>query len=63
MATLNIQYKNGFTDKLSSKSYDDWNYDGKAFIIYKNGDAILLTNFDVIASVYFTDEEVEQVEL
>ena len=53
---LYIIYKNGLSDTVSSQDYDDFNYDGKVFTIFKNGSMVALINIDSISGVYVKDE-------
>ena len=53
---LNIVYKNGLSDTVLKKDYDEFNYDGKVFTIFKNGCMIALINIDSISGIYLKEE-------
>lgn len=49
---LYVVYKNGLSDNIPNADYDDFNYDGKVFTIFKNGCMIALINVDCISGIY-----------
>ena len=53
---LNIHYKNGLTDTITRDEYDDYTYDGKVIMIFKNGTMIALINIDSISGIYWKNE-------
>ena len=53
---LNIHYKNGLTDTVTRDEYDDYTYDGKVIMIFKNGTMIALINIDSISGIYWKNE-------
>lgn len=53
---LNIHYKNGLTDTITRDEYDDYTYDGKVVMIFKNGTMIALINMDSISGIYWKNE-------
>ena len=53
---LYIVYKNGLSDNVPQKDYDDFNYDGKVFSIFKNGSMVALINIDSVSGIYVKDE-------
>ena len=53
---LNIHYKNGLTDIITRDEYDDYTYDGKVIMIFKNGKMIALINIDSISGIYWKNE-------
>ncbi len=53
---LYIVYKNGLSDTVEKKNYDEFNYDGKVVTIFKNGCMIALINVDSISGIYLKDE-------
>lgn len=53
---LNIHYKNGLTDTITRNEYDDYTYDGKVIMIFKNGKMIALINIDSISGIYLKNE-------
>ena len=53
---LNIVYKNGLSDTDLKKDYDEFNYDGKVFTIFKNGCMISHINIDSISGIYLKEE-------
>lgn len=55
---LEITYKNGLTDIITRDDYDDYTYDGKVIMIFKNGKMIALINIDSISGIYWKNENV-----
>lgn len=60
---LNIHYKNGLTDTITRDEYDDYTYDGKVVMIFKNGRMIALINIDSISGIYWKNENEGRVVL
>lgn len=54
---LYIVYKNGMSDTIAKKDYDEFNYDGKVITVFKNGCMITLLNVDSIVGIYLKDED------
>lgn len=53
---LNIHYKNGLTDTITRDEYDDYTYDGKVIMIFKDGNMIALINVDSISGIYLKSD-------
>ena len=53
---LHIIYKSGLSDSVLKTDYDEFNYDGKVFTIFKNGFMVALINIDSISGIYLKDE-------
>lgn len=48
---IRITFRNGNTAKWKKKEYTDYKYDGKAFIIIRDGEWVGIYNMDSIISV------------
>lgn len=53
---IRITFKNGEKTEWTKKEYDDYKYDGKCFIIVKNGQWVGLYNIESIISVVVVPE-------
>lgn len=53
---LYVVYKNGLSDTVAKNDYDEFNYDGKVVMIFKNGCMIAMINVDSISGIYLKDE-------
>lgn len=52
---IEIMFKNGETvtwDGGDGRKWDDYSYDGSAFIVKRDGSWVGIYNFDIIASIY-----------
>ena len=59
---LYIVYKNGLSDTVKKKDYDEFNYDGKVVTIFKNGSMTAMINVDSISGVYVMEDNVKENE-
>ncbi len=48
---VKIVFKNGCTVKWGEKEYTDYKYDGKCFIVIKDGEWVGIYNMDCIVSI------------
>lgn len=53
---IKITFKNGEKTEWCKSSYDDYRYDGKCFIIVKDGQWVGIYNLDSVMSVEVTPE-------
>lgn len=54
---IRITFRNGNIAEWKKKEYTDYKYDGKAFIIVRNGEWVGIYNMDSIISVIIKNKQ------